>query len=318
MTNKVFSINKTTEKLVDNLIENKEKFRLQVYKGKLNCTIIDAGIKTDGSIESGIKISEICLGGLGKVDIVLNNVSSKSRWSVNVKSCNPVLACLGCQYAGWSLQYKDFFSLGSGPGRSLAQREKIFKELNYVDNHNRTSLILEVDKEPPIEIIKKVSKDCNVEESQIIFILTPTTSMSGNIQIVSRVLEVALHKAHELKFPLERIVDGMGTAPIPPIAKDMITGMGRTNDSIIYGGEVFLSIKGSKNDIIELAKQLPSSNSKDYGKPFKDIFQDYKGDFYKIDGMLFSPAKIIINSLETGETFCFGNINKDLIEKSFF
>ena len=205
MTNKVFSINKTTEKLVDNLIENKEKFRLQVYKGKLNCTIIDAGIKTDGSIESGIKISEICLGGLGKVDIVLNNVSSKSRWSVNVKSCNPVLACLGCQYAGWSLQYKDFFSLGSGPGRSLAQREKIFKELNYVDNHNRTSLILEVDKEPPIEIIKKVSKDCNVEESQIIFILTPTTSMSGNIQIVSRVLEVALHKAHELKFPLERV-----------------------------------------------------------------------------------------------------------------
>ena len=318
MTNKVFSINKTTEKLVDNLIENKEKFRLQVYKGKLNCTIIDAGIKTDGSIESGIKISEICLGGLGKVDIVLNNVSSKSRWSVNVKSCNPVLACLGCQYAGWSLQYKDFFSLGSGPGRSLAQREKIFKELNYVDNHNRTSLILEVDKEPPIEIIKKVSKDCNVEESQIIFILTPTTSMSGNIQIVSRVLEVALHKAHELKFPLERVVDGMGTALIPPIAKDMITGMGRTNDSIIYGGEVFLSIKGSKNDIIELAKQLPSSNSKDYGKPFKDIFQDYKGDFYKIDGMLFSPAKIIINSLETGETFCFGNTNKDLIEKSFF
>ena len=39
-------------------------------------------------------------------------------------------------------------------------------------------------------------------------ILTPTTSLAGNLQVVARVLEVALHKAHELGFPLKRIVDG--------------------------------------------------------------------------------------------------------------
>ena len=63
---------------------------------------------------------------------------------------------------------------------------------------------------------------------------------------------------------------------------------------------------------------MPSVNSKDYGKPFKDIFKEYKGDFYKIDGSLFSPAKVIVNAIETGETFISGKINSKLVETSFF
>ena len=52
----------------------------------------------------------------------------------------------------------------------------------------------------------------------------------------------------------QKIVDGIGTAPIPPVAKDMITGMGRTNDSIIYGGNIFLTINGSSDEAKKLAK----------------------------------------------------------------
>ena len=78
--------------------------------------------------------------------------------------------------------------------------------------------------------------------------------MVGNIQVVARVLEVALHKAHELEIPLNKIVDGIGSAPIPPIAKDTLTGMGRTNDSIIYGGNIFLTINGSSDEAKKLAK----------------------------------------------------------------
>ena len=142
--------------------------------------------------------------------------------------------------------------------------------------------------------------------------------MVGNIQVVARVLEVALHKAHELNFPLHKIVDGIGSAPMPPIAKDTLTGMGRTNDSIIYGGNIFLTIKGSSDEAKKLAEELPSQNSKDFGIPFKEIFKKYQGDFYKIDGSLFSPARVSINSLESGETFHGGIIKTDLVEKSFF
>jgi len=275
------------------------------------------GINTFGSIEAGIKISEICLGGLGKVSIIPNGNSKHYGWDVSVYASNPVLACLGSQYAGWSLSCNDFFSLGSGPVRSIAQKEKIFKDINYNDKDKKTSIILEVDKFPPKEIVKKISSDCKIKTQDITFILTPTTSICGNIQIVSRVLEVAIHKIHELNFPLSRIIHGLGTAPVPPLANDFVSAMGRTNDAIIYGGIVQLYIDGPEDEIIELSNQLPSFNSKDYGKPFKNIFENYNMDFYKIDGSLFSPASTIINSIKSGKSYSSGSINNKLLISSF-
>ena len=168
-----------------------------------------------------------------------------------------------------------------------------------------------------LKIVNKVSSDCKIYPEDLFFILTPTISISGNIQVVSRVLEVAIHKIHELKFPLERIIHGFGTAPLPPLGKDFVQGMGRTNDSIIYGGIVQLYIKGPENEIKQLSDQLPSFNSKDYGKPFKEIFESYSMDFYKIDGSLFSPACVIINSIGSGKTYSSGKINDKLLNKSF-
>ena len=312
-----YSINKNANRLVDSLIKNYEKLNLLIKRGPLGCKIVDAGIKTVGSIEAGLKISEICLGGLGKVNLIPSEKYKNSSYFLSVFASKPVLACLGSQYAGWSLSSQNFFSLGSGPVRSIAQKEEIFKELNYTDKGNKTSIILEVDQYPPAEIVKKISEDTKIKSNEITFILTPTTSIAGNIQVVARVLEVAIHKIHELKFPLEKIVHGIGHAPLPPLARNFVSGMGRTNDSIIYGGIVQLFMKGSDVELKKLAKDLPSQNSKDYGKPFEAIFEKYKRDFYKIDGLLFSPAQVIINSLESGKTYSYGKVNKKLIELSF-
>ena len=73
------------------------------------------------------------------------------------------------------------------------------------------------------------------------------------MQIAARVLEVALHKAHELHFPLEHIEDGIGTAPIAPPMPDFIKAMGRTNDAIIYGGRVQLFVRGADEAAQKLA-----------------------------------------------------------------
>ena len=312
-----FSVNKYSNLLVDDLIKHKEKLNLEISQGPLNCNIIDAGIQTTGSIEAGLKISEICLGGLGEVSILPNSKINLSSYLISVHSSKPVLACLGSQYAGWSLSHEGFFSLGSGPVRSIVQKEEIFKKINYKDKSTKTSVVLEVDKFPPEEVVKKVSTDSNVQPKNLTFIITPTTSICGNIQVIARVLEVAIHKIHELGFPLERVIHGIGYAPLPPIAKDFITGMGRTNDSIIYGGVVQLIIDGPEDDLKELSKNLPSSSSSDYGKPFKEIFKKYNHDFYKIDGSLFSPALIIVNSGISGKTYLGGEINEKLVTKSF-
>ena len=93
--------------------------------------------------------------------------------------------------------------------------------------------------------------------------------------------------------------------------------MSRSNDAILFAGQIQLFVEANDGDTQELANALPSSASKDYGKPFGEIFKDVEYDFYKIDPMLFSPACVAVTSLTTGRTFHAGKIDLDLLDKSF-
>ena len=120
----------------------------------MNSKIIDAGVNTNGNIEAALIISEICMGGLGSIKIVPSNEFNTSLENISVYSSNPVLSCLGSQYAGWSLNHESFFHR-FGPARSLAQKEEIFSKINYSDKNTKTCLVLEVDKAPPIELLRR-------------------------------------------------------------------------------------------------------------------------------------------------------------------
>jgi methenyltetrahydromethanopterin cyclohydrolase len=93
--------------------------------------------------------------------------------------------------------------------------------------------------------------------------------------------------------------------------------MGRTNDAIIYGGRAQLFVSSDAKGAQALAENLPSIKSKDYGKPFADIFAAVKGDFYAIDRMLFSPAMVTVTSLKTGKSFGGGGIDTAVLSRSF-
>ena len=142
-------------------------------------------------------------------------------------------------------------------------------------------------------------------------------SLAGTVQIVARVLEVALHKANDLKFPLENIVEGIGASPLPAPHPDFLVAMGRTNDAIIYGGLVQLFVRGTAKDALALAEKLPSSASRDHGRPFAEIFTAFKGDFYAIDPLLFSPAEVWLTSVSSGRTFHAGRLNSTVLRASF-
>ena len=311
------SVNALTNPLVAHLITNAKALRLGVTKSDNGATIVDAGIKHAGGLEAGRLIAEICMGGLGHVSLQTSTTFTHWPWMVSVHSNHPILSCLGSQYAGWSLAHEKFFSLGSGPARAIAGREDLFKELGYRDQANAACLVLESEKAPPIEVIEKVSQDTGVAIENLTFILTPTRSLAGTVQIVARVLEVAMHKIHTLHFPLDHVIDGMASAPLPPPAPDFLIGMGRTNDAILFGGHVHLFVKGSDEAAAKLAKDLPSSSSCDYGRPFAEVFKAVNMDFYKIDPMLFSPAAVTVTALESGNTFTGGQLDAALIDQSF-
>jgi methenyltetrahydromethanopterin cyclohydrolase len=306
---------------VDRLIADAARLRIAVVKGAKGETVIDAGQNVRGGIDAGLAVAEICLGGLGAVGLAPTGPDPKWPFELCVRSTDPVTACLASQYAGWALSFGEgkskFSALGSGPGRALARKEPLFADLEYRDSAARATLVLESGQPPPPEITEKVAQDCGVKPENVTFIFAPIQSLAGGVQVVARVLEVALHKTHELKFPLSRIVDGMGSAPLAPPHPDFVQAMGRTNDAIIYGGRAHLFVTGPAADAKALAEKLPSTNSRDYGRPFAEVFTAYKGDFYAIDPMLFSPACVIVTAVETGETFHGGKIDHALLDASF-
>lgn len=313
------SVNALARPLVARLLAQADALGVLVRRDDTGTCIVDAGIDARGSVAAGLLVGEICMGGLGQVALRPGGLEGWPTW-VEVHSAQPVLACLGSQYAGWSLVAsreetggKKFFSLGSGPARALACKEKLYAELGYRDRADVGVLVLEVDRPPPKVIIDKLLHDCALAPAGLTLILTPTTSQAGTTQVVARVLEVALHKAHELGFDLGNVVAGSAAAPLPAPSPDGGLAMGRTNDAILYGGRVHLTVRGDDAAARALARQLPSRNSPDYGRAFADIFKAADYDFYKIDGALFAPAEVWVSNLDSGNTWHGGALNMPLL-----
>jgi methenyltetrahydromethanopterin cyclohydrolase len=311
------SVNTLTAPLVDDMIARAAELRLHVSTGAGGQRLIDAGASARGGLEAGLRIAQICMGGLGRVQLGTASGCEPWLWSIEVQSSHPVLACLGSQYAGWTMSHGDYYVLGSGPGRAAGSKEPLFDELGYRDRTGKAIFVLEAAAPPPQALVDQIALDCGLPRDALTFIYAPTQSLAGSFQVVARVLEVALHKAHELHFPLDRIVDGAAIAPLSPPSPDFITAMGRTNDAIIYGGRVHLFVTGPDEDAGQLAAKLPSNTSRDFGRPFGEVFKAVDFDFYKIDPMLFSPAAVTVTAVDSGHSFHAGGIALEPLHASF-
>jgi methenyltetrahydromethanopterin cyclohydrolase len=316
-----FSLNMLAGALADRMIEEAAPLRIGVTTGARGETLIDCGTAHVGGIEAGLRMAAICMGGIGTATLSSSESAPRWPWHVLVRTSDPVTACLASQYAGWALKSEgegqNFFALGSGPARALARREAIFDDLEHQESADRAVLVVEGDAPPPAPVIDKVAADCGIPAERLTVLFAPTRSLAGSVQVVARVVEVALHKAHALHFPLERIVDAVGSAPLSPPHPKFTTAMGRTNDAIIFGGRVHLFVSGPAEEAEALAVGLPSFKSRDYGAPFADLFKRAGNDFYAIDPMLFSPAWVAVTAVETGDTFRAGTIAADLLDASF-
>jgi len=73
----------------------------------------------------------------------------------------------------------------------------------------------------------------------------------------------------------------------------------------------------NEEELAKTVEKAPSKASKDYGRPFLEIFKAAGYDFYKIDPNIFAPAVVIVNNLKTGNTFRAGEINLSALKESF-
>lgn len=293
------------------------EFRCRTTEVSDGGRLIDLGVEVPGGLEAGLWLAETCLAGLGKVVLTTAALGDRLWPHIQVYSDHPVPACLYSQYAGWQLSLGKFFAMGSGPMRAAAFTEAIFKEHGYRETPDDIVGVLEGRALPTADVYAEIAAKTGVPAERITLLIAPTASQAGNVQVVARSVETALHKLHELKFDVRRIQSAMGTAPLPPVGKHDMAGIGLTNDSILYGARVMLWVRGDDESIAEIGPRIPSRSSSMYGEPFRKIFEAAGRDFYKIDPQLFSPAEITIQNLDTGSIHVFGNVATSILERSF-
>lgn len=279
--------------------------------------VIDLGVRARGGLDAGVALAEICLSGLGRVQLLPGEPALWPGPSVSVSTDHPIAACLASQYAGWQIAVGKYFAMGSGPMRAAAAKEDLVRQLAVDETADLVVGVLETAKLPTEEAIQYVARECRIAPDKLVLAAARTASQAGTVQVVARSVETALHKLHELKFELSRVESGWGVAPLPPPAADDLTGIGRTNDAILYGARVRLWVRGDDESLQEIGPKVPSSASADHGEPFAEIFRRAGHDFYKIDPLLFSPAVVDFSNLDTGNSYTFGRVLPDVVQRSF-
>ena len=310
-------MNERAADLADAMVEASALLRVQSLILRNGARVIDAGVGTAGGYGAGMAIAEICMGGLGRISSTTVQIGAESWPGVLVSTDHPAVSCMASQYAGWAISVDKFFAMGSGPLRAHARVEKeLFEKLGYEEKAKHGVLVLEGRTRPDDAVAAWVAEKAGLEPAQLTFVIAPTASLAGGVQISARILETGLHKMETLGFDVRRVVSGCGAAPIPPVAKNDLKAIGRTNDCILYGGQARYTIRAGDEELAELASKVPATASRDYGTPFYEIFQRYEGDFYKIDPLLFSPAEVWLTSTESGRTFHAGHLNPEILEAS--
>ncbi|QEH37338.1 Methenyltetrahydromethanopterin cyclohydrolase [Aquisphaera giovannonii] len=312
------SVNRRALWLVEALLAHAQERRVTLHLIEGGGRYIDCGIAARGGLLAGLELARVCLGDLAAVCIVPGEFAGRAVPLVQVVTDHPVQACLASQYAGWGIQEGKYFAMGSGPMRAVRGKEPVYDAIGCREREPAVVGVLEARKAPPPAVFAQVAGECGVEQAGVTLLAAPTASLAGGVQVVARSVETALHKLHALDFPMGRIQSAFGTAPLPPVARDDISAIGRTNDAVLYGGRVILQVTGDDASLEEIGPKVPSSSSKDHGEPFAAIFARYKNDFYAVDPHLFSPAEVVFQNLDTGRTHAFGRVEPEVLAGSFW
>ncbi|MDP4127935.1 MAG: methenyltetrahydromethanopterin cyclohydrolase [Bacillota bacterium] len=301
--------------LMTEFLSKSEQLRIKVHN-QHGTTLIDCGVHVQGGWEAGILFASVCLGGLAQVKQHWVDFDGL-RWpAVEVITDHPIRACMASQYAGWPIQNNRCLAMGSGPGRAIVHEGVLFKKFGCEDQSDTVIICLESEELPSEEVVKYILEKCHCAPTCLYILVAPTASQVGSIQVAARALETGLSKLMELGYDLDKIDSGWGICPIPPVACDNLSALGRTNDAILYGATVLYNLRDDDQALESLVKKIPSCSSREYGQLFGDLYKKC-GNFYDIDPMLFSPAEVWLSNINSGNSFHAGSLRSDILRTSF-
>ena len=317
----MISLNKRAMKVVRKIIDEAEDLGCKVFKLDCGTTVVDMGLECKGSWEAALLFTRADIGDLGIVQYGTYPLDSHYTFtSIEMFIDEPLIACMGSQIAGWKLGEGNYATIGSGPARATAHHptDWYFSMTDYRDNWHEAVLCLQDIKYPSNEMALDVAKHCNVKPEDLYLLISPSTCMVASVQVSARMLEQNCHKMLEKNFNAGQVVHARGRAPIAPFCKDELKTMGRINDALIYGCEVELWVDATDEAIQDVIWKLVGvTSSPNYGEDFEKIFVDADKDFFKIDHDVHSLAKVQIHNINSGKAFRAGEINYDVLKRSF-
>ncbi len=264
-----------------------------------NARVLDLGINKDAGKEAAIKVAQVTMGSLGEARLE----DTKIHVTIPEK---PSVACLSCQLAGWAIPIGGKNKLGSGPARILAKKPSdIIDRIAYHEKSDKAAIAIETSVLPDEKTCNYILEETGAKE--LIIAAFRGNSEVGLVNIMARVVEMALFRLDNLGYDTNQIISAEGTAPIPKL-DDRI--MFTSNDAIIYGSSVRIEVNDWDPELTEVSV---SQASKFYGRSFEEIFNEAGGDFFKIDPEIFAPAKLHI-SFE-GNDYRVGCVNNELLNR---
>jgi len=313
------SLNRQAKRIVDQVIHDAEVLNVLVSRLQNGTTLIDMGQQVAGSWQAGLFYAEITMGGLGQARFETFKLDEYILPAVRVTSAHPLLVgWVSQKHADEPLTNDGLAPILTGPAKALLHPPDPSVVLaGYYDDSDVAVASFQTDRPITTDLATRVAERCCVDPENLYVVVAPTTSLACGIQVSARPIDQVMHRLHEEGLDIHSVRYAAGLAPVAPLSADELVAMGRINDALLYGGQIMLYVEGDDDQIAETIDRLPTQARPEYGRPFKEIFEAHDCDFHKMDLRLHSLALVQINNIRSGRSFSAGEINYDVLRRSF-
>jgi methenyltetrahydromethanopterin cyclohydrolase len=315
-----YSLNQAAVRIIQDVITRADEYQIHSWKAKCGSTLVDMGLNCPGSWKAGQAFVEIGFGGLGKATYGKFEIGTFTVPSIDVWVDHPVLAVVASQAGCWELGTGELAMIGSGPARAVALADR-WAGHGYRDTKATEVVVqLQTNRVPSDDLCMAVANACQVSPEEVYVVFAPTASLVGAVQVASRTVEQVMIKLFLRGFDIHSVKHGFGIAPVAPLVKDEVEAMGRANDALFYGATTVLYADAPDEVIADIVEGFcfDVNSGEFWGTPFVSIFRHFHCNWFEVPDLVDSPAKLIINSLQTGHSFVGGQINLQVLSRSYF
>jgi methenyltetrahydromethanopterin cyclohydrolase len=315
-----YSLNQAAVGMIQDVIARADEYQIHSWKAKCGSTLVDMGLNCPGSWKAGQAFVEIGYGGLGKATYGKFEIGHFTVPSIDVWVDHPVLAVVASQAGCWELGRGELAMIGSGPARAVALADR-WAGHGYRDTKATKVVVqLQTNRVPSDDLCLAVANACHVAPDEVYVVFAPTACLVGAVQVASRTVEQVMIKLFLRGFDIHTVKHGFGMAPVAPLVKDEVEAMGRANDALFYGATTVLYADAPDEVIAPIVEGFcfDVNSGEFWGTPFVSIFRHFHCNWFEVPDLIDSPAKLIINSLQTGHSFVGGQINLQVLSHSYF